>query len=164
MTENIYKIELNVTGMDAAPTEPTPTPGAKQGGGKSSGGKSRGGLRDVINYLRKEYPRATLAVGTAVGVAGTVISYAVGRVGVETGNYQLQNEVSAALKGIGIIGGLGAGVAFNPVLGGIAIGMTALTEGLKYRSYSWDRDYEGEMLGVRRERAGIGALSNRVRG
>ena len=162
MTENIYKIELNVTGMDATPTEPTPTP--KQGGGKSSGGKSRIGLRDVINYLRKEYPRATLAVGTAVGVAGTVISYAVGRVGVETGNYQLQNEVSAALKGIGILGGLGAGVAFNPVLGGIAIGMTALTEGLKYRSYSWDRDYEGEMLGVRRERAGIGALSNRVRG
>ena len=159
MTENIYKIELNVTGMDATPTEPAPTPRARQSGGKSSGG-----LRDVINYLRKEYPRATLAVGTAVGVAGTVISYAVGRVGVETGNYQLQNEVSAALKGIGIIGGLGAGVAFNPVLGGIAIGMTALTEGLKYRSYSWDRDYEGEMLGVRRERAGIGALSNRVRG
>ena len=159
MTENIYKIELNVTGMDATPTEPTPTPGAKQGSGKSSGG-----LRDAIKSLRKEYPRATLAVGTAVGVAGTVISYAVGRVGVETGNYQLQNEVSAALKGIGIIGGLGVGVAFNPVLGGIAIGMTALTEGLKYRSYSWDRDYEGEMLGVRRERAGIGALSNRVRG
>ena len=159
MTENIYKIELNVTGMDATPTDPTPTPGAKQGGGKSSGG-----LRDVIKGLRKEFPRATLAVGTAVGVAGTVISYAVGRVGVETGNYQLQNEVSAALKGFGIIGGLGVGVAFNPVLGGIAIGMTALTEGLKYRSYSWDRDYEGEMLGVRRERAGIGALSNRVRG
>lgn len=161
MTENIYKIELNVTGMDAAttPTKPTSTPRAKQSGSKSSGG-----LRDVINYLRKEYPKATLAVGTAVGVAGTVISYAVGRVGVETGNYQLQNEVSAALKGIGIIGGLGLGVAFNPVLGGIAIGMTALTEGLKYRSYSWDRDYEGEMLGVRRERAGIGALSNRVRG
>ena len=152
--------------MDAAatPTEPTPTPRARQGGSKSSGGKSHIGLRDVINYLRNEYPRATLAVGTAVGVAGTVISYAVGRVGVETGNYQLQNEVSAALKGFGIIGGLGAGVAFNPVLGGIAIGMTALTEGLKYRSYSWDRDYEGEMLGVRRERAGIGALSNRVRG
>ena len=159
MTENIYKIELNVTGMDATPTEPTPTPGAKQSGGKSSGG-----LRDAIKGLRKEYPRATLAVGTAVGVAGTVISYAVGRVGVETGNYQLQNEVSAALKGFGIIGGLGVGVALNPVLGGIAIGMTALTEGLKYRSYSWDRDYEGEMLGVRRERAGIGALSNRVRG
>ena len=159
MAENTYRIELNVTGIDATPTEPTPTPRAKQGGGKS-----RIGLRDVINYLRKEYPRATLAVGTAVGVAGTVISYAVGRVGVETGNYQLQNEVSAALKGIGILGGLGAGVAFNPVLGGIAIGMTALTEGLKYRSYSWDRDYEGEMLGVRRERAGIGALSNRVRG
>ena len=159
MTENIYKIELNVTGMDATPTEPTPTPGAKQSGGKSSGG-----LRDAIKGLRKEFPRATLALGTAVGVAGTVISYAVGRVGVETGNYQLQNEVSAALKGIGILGGLGAGVAFNPVLGGIAIGMTALTEGLKYRSYSWDRDYEGEMLGVRRERAGIGALSNRVRG
>ena len=159
MAENTYKIELNVTGMDATPTEPTPTPGAKQSGGKSSGG-----LRDVIKGLRKEYPRATLAVGTAVGVAGTVISYAVGRVGVETGNYQLQNEVSAALKGFGIIGGLGVGVAFNPVLGGIAIGMTALTEGLKYRSYSWDRDYEGEMLGVRRERAGIGALSNRVRG
>lgn len=164
MTENIYKIELNVTEMDATPTEPTPTPGAKQGGGKSSGGKSHIGLRDVINYLRKEYPKATLAVGTAVGVAGTVISYAVGRVGVETGNYQLQNEVSAALKGFGIIGGLGVGVALNPVLGSIAIGMTALTEGLKYRSYSWDRDYEGEMLGVRRERAGIGALSNRVRG
>lgn len=159
MTENVYKIELNVTGMDATPTEPTPTPGAKQGGGKSSGG-----LRDAIKSLRKEYPKATLAVGTAVGVAGTVISYAVGRVGVETGNYQLQNEVSAALKGFGIIGGLGVGVALNPVLGGIAIGMTALTEGLKYRSYSWDRDYEGEMLGVRRERAGIGALSNRVRG
>ena len=159
MTENIYKIELDVTGMDATPTEPTPTPRAKQSGGKSSGG-----LGDAIKSLRKEYPKATLAVGTAVGVAGTVISYAVGRVGVETGNYQLQNEVSAALKGIGIIGGLGVGVAFNPVLGGIAIGMTALTEGLKYRSYSWDRDYEGEMLGVRRERAGIGALSNRVRG
>ena len=159
MTENVYKIELNVTGMDATPTAPTPTPGAKQSGGKSSSG-----LRDLIKGLRKEFPRATLAVGTAVGVAGTVISYAVGRVGVETGNYQLQNEVSAALKGIGILGGLGAGVAFNPVLGGIAIGMTALTEGLKYRSYSWDRDYEGEMLGVRRERAGIGALSNRVRG
>ena len=159
MTENVYKIELNVTGMDATPTEPTPTPGAEKSGGKSSGG-----LGDAIKSLRKEFPRATLAVGTAVGVAGTVISYAVGRVGVETGNYQLQNEVSAALKGIGIIGGLGAGVAFNPVLGGIAIGMTALTEGLKYRSYSWDRDYEGEMLGVRRERAGIGALSNRVRG
>ena len=159
MTENVYKIELNVTGMDATPTEPSPTPGAKQGGGKSSGG-----LRDAIKSLRKEYPKATLAVGTAVGVAGTVISYAVGRVGVETGNYQLQNEVSAALKGFGIIGGLGVGVALNPVLGGIAIGMTALTEGLKYRSYSWDRDYEGEMLGVRRERAGIGALSNRVRG
>ena len=159
MTENVYKIELNVTGMDATPTEPTSTPSAEQGGGKSSGG-----LRDAIKSLRKEYPRATLAVGTAVGVAGTVISYAVGRVGVETGNYQLQNEVSAALKGFGIIGGLGVGVAFNPVLGGIAIGMTALTEGLKYRSYSWDRDYEGEMLGVRRERAGIGALSNRVRG
>lgn len=159
MTENVYKIELNVTGMDATPTKPTSTPGAKQGGGKSSGG-----LRDAIKNLRKEYPKATLAVGTAVGVAGTVISYAVGRVGVETGNYQLQNEVSAALKGFGIIGGLGVGVALNPVLGGIAIGMTALTEGLKYRSYSWDRDYEGEMLGVRRERAGIGALSNRVRG
>lgn len=159
MTENVYKIELNVTGMDATPTEPTPTPGAEQSGGKSSGG-----LRDAIKNLRKEYPKATLAVGTAVGVAGTVISYAVGRVGVETGNYQLQNEVSAALKGFGIIGGLGVGVALNPVLGGIAIGMTALTEGLKYRSYSWDRDYEGEMLGVRRERAGIGALSNRVRG
>lgn len=159
MTENIYKIELNVTGMDAAATEPTPTPRAKQ-----SGGKSGGGLRDLIKGLRKEFPRATLAVGTAVGVAGTVISYAVGRVGVETGNYQLQNEVSAAFKGIGIIGGLGAGVAFNPVLGSIAIGMTALTEGLKYRSYSWERGYEGEMLGVRRERAGIGALSNRVRG
>lgn len=159
MTENIYKIELNVTGMDATPTEPTPTPGAKQGGGKSSGG-----LRDAIKGLRKEYPKATLAVGTAVGVAGTVISYAVGRVGVETGNYQLQNEVSAALKGFGIIGGLGVGVALNPVLGGIAIGMTALTEGLKYRSYSWEKEYEGEMLGVRRERAGIGALSNRVRG
>lgn len=159
MAENVYKIELNVTGMDATPTEPTPTPGAKQGGGKSSGG-----LRDAIKNLRKEYPKATLAVGAAVGVAGTVISYAVGRVGVETGNYQLQNEVSAALKGFGIIGGLGVGVALNPVLGGIAIGMTALTEGLKYRSYSWDRDYEGEMLGVRRERAGIGALSNRVRG
>lgn len=159
MTENIYKIELNVTGMDATPTKPTSTPRAKQSGGKSSGG-----LRDVIKNLRKEYPKETLAVGTAVGVAGTVISYAVGRVGVETGNYQLQNEVSAALKGFGILGGLGAGVAFNPVLGGIAIGMTALTEGLKYRSYSWDRDYEGEMLGVRRERAGIGALSNRVRG
>lgn len=159
MAENVYKIELNVTGMDATPTEPTPTPSAKQSGGKSSGG-----LRDVIKNLRKEYPNETLAVGTAVGVAGTVISYAVGRVGVETGNYQLQNEVTAALKGIGIIGGLGVGVAFNPVLGGIAIGMTALTEGLKYRSYSWDRDYEGEMLGVRRERAGIGALSNRVRG
>lgn len=159
MTENIYKIELNVTGMDATPTEPTSTPGTEQGGGKSSGG-----LRDAIKSLRKEYPKATLAVGTAVGVAGTVISYAVGRVGVETGNYQLQNEVSAAFKGIGIIGGLGVGFALNPVLGGIAIGMTALTEGLKYRSYSWDRDYEGEMLGVRRERAGIGALSNRVRG
>ena len=159
MTENIYKIELNVTGMDATPTEPAPTPGAEQGGGKSSGG-----LRDAIKSLRKEYPKETLAVGTAVGVAGTVISYAVGRVGVETGNYQLQNEVSAALKGFGILGGLGAGVALNPVLGSIAIGMTALTEGLKYRSYSWDRDYEGEMLGVRRERAGIGALSNRVRG
>lgn len=159
MTENIYKIELNVTGMDATPTTPTSTPRAKQNGGKSGGG-----LRDLIKGLRKEFPRATLAVGTAVGVAGTVISYAVGRVGVETGNYQLQNEVSAALKGIGIIGGLGVGVAFNPVLGGIAIGMTALTEGLKYRSYSWERDYEGEMLGVRRERAGIGALSNRVRG
>lgn len=159
MTENVYKIELNVTGMDATPTKPTSTPRAKQSGGKSSGG-----LRDAIKNLRKEYPKATLAVGTAVGVAGTVISYAVGRVGVETGNYQLQNEVTAALKGIGIIGGLGVGVAFNPVLGGIAIGMTALTEGLKYRSYSWERDYEGEMLGVRRERAGIGALSNRVRG
>ena len=159
MTENVYKIELNVTGMDATPTEPTPTPGAKQSGGKSSGG-----LRDAIKSLRKEYPKETWAVGTAVGVAGTVISYAVGRVGVETGNYQLQNEVSAALKGFGIIGGLGVGVALNPVLGGIAIGMTALTEGLKYRSYSWDKEYEGEMLGVRRERAGIGALSNRVRG
>lgn len=161
MAENVYKIELNVTGMDAAttPTEPTPTPGAEQSGGKSSGG-----LRDAIESLRKKYPKATLAAGTAVGVAGTVISYAVGRVGVETGNYQLQNEVSAALKGFGIIGGLGVGVALNPVLGGIAIGMTALTEGLKYRSYSWDKEYEGEMLGVRRERAGIGALSNRVRG
>lgn len=159
MAENVYKIELNVTGMDATPTEPTSTPRAKQSGGKSSGG-----LRDAIKSLRKEYPKATLAVGTAVGVAGTVISYAVGRVGVETGNYQLQNEVSAALKGFGIIGGLGVGVALNPVLGSIAIGMTALTEGLKYRSYSWDKEYEGEMLGVRRERAGIGALSNRVRG
>lgn len=161
MAENTYKIELNVTGMDAAatPTEPTPTPGAEKSGGKSSGG-----LGDAIKRLRKEYPKTTLAVGTAVGVAGTVISYAVGRVGVETGNYQLQNEVSAALKGFGILGGLGAGVALNPVLGSIAIGMTALTEGLKYRSYSWERGYEGEMLGVRRERAGIGALSNRVRG
>lgn len=157
MAENTYKIELNVTGMDAAAT-----PTKKQGGG--SGDKSSGGIRGAISDLRKEYPKATLAAGAAVGVASQVITYQVGRVGIETGNYQLQNEVSAALKGFGIIGGLGVGVALNPALGGIAIGMTALSEGLKYRSYSWERKYEGEMLGIRQERAGIGALSNRVRG
>ena len=150
-----YRIDININGEGGAPN-------AKDDGSNPISAKEavqkEAARAKTIQRLKKAGKTALVAYGTQI------LTYQVGRVGIETGNYRKQAEYSAFLS-LGLQAfGIGAAMYANPLLGTIALGGLAINEGLKYRTYNYERTYEGAMLSVQRERAGIGFLSTHMRG
>ena len=150
-----YRIDININGEGGAPN-------AKDDGSNPISAKEaaqkEAARAKTIQRLKKAGKAALVAYGTQI------LTYQVGRVGIETGNYRKQAEYSAFLS-LGLQAfGVGAAMHANPLLGTIALGGLAINEGLKYRTYNYERTYESAMLGVQRERAGIGFLSSHMRG
>lgn len=150
-----YRIDININGEGGAPN-------AKDDGSNPISAKEaaqkEAARAKTIQRLKKAGKAALVAYGTQI------LTYQVGRVGIETGNYRKQAEYSAFLS-LGLQAfGIGAAMYANPLLGTIALGGLAINEGLKYRTYNYERTYESAMLGVQRERAGIGFLSSHMRG
>lgn len=150
-----YRIDININGEGGAPN-------AKDDGSNPISAKEaaqkEAARAKTIQRLKKAGKAALVAYGTQI------LTYQVGRVGIETGNYRKQAEYSAFLS-LGLQAfGVGAAMYANPLLGTIALGGLAINEGLKYRTYNYERTYESAMLGVQRERAGIGFLSSHMRG
>ena len=150
-----YRIDININGEGGAHN-------AKDDGSNPISAKEaaqkEAARAKTIQRLKKAGKAALVAYGTQI------LTYQVGRVGIETGNYRKQAEYSAFLS-LGLQAfGVGAAMHANPLLGTIALGGLAINEGLKYRTYNYERTYESAMLGVQRERAGIGFLSSHMRG
>lgn len=151
-----YRIDININGEGGAPNAKNDS-----GTGAMSAKEAAEARAATIQKLKKV---GKTAAGAAVAYGTQILTYQVGRVGVETGNYRKQAEYSAFLS-LGLQAfGIGAAMYANPLLGTIALGGLAINEGLKYRTYNYERTYESAMLGVQRERAGIGFLSSHMRG
>lgn len=151
-----YRIDININGEGSAPNAKNDS-----GTGAMSAKEAAEARAATIQKLKKV---GKTAAGAAVAYGTQILTYQVGRVGVETGNYRKQAEYSAFLS-LGLQAfGIGAAMYANPLLGTIALGGLAINEGLKYRTYNYERTYESAMLGVQRERAGIGFLSTHMRG
>lgn len=154
--KKVYEMTLDVTGLG----------GQRKIGTSSQASQSPNSTQPTQSTTGALLQPKTgkVVAGAAVAYAGQIITYQVGRVGVETGNYQKQNEASAFLKLGTTAVGLGTAFAVNPLLGAVALGGMVISQGLSYRTYEYERNYEGQMLSVKRERAGIGFLSSHVRG
>lgn len=117
-------------------------------------------VRAKINSVKK-----TVNATGAGMIASMVINYKIGRVGVETGNQQVQSEINAAKS----VAGLGIGLAGSFIFGGIGgLALAGIGAGigmlLKYDSFNYEKDVYNRVLDIQRERAGIDYLTiNRSR-
>ena len=153
---NRYRIDIHVKGLGSEPVAKKELTAEQKAAKEAAEARAA-----TIQQLKKV---GKTAAGAAVAYGTQILTYQVGRVGVETGNYRKQAEYSAFLS-VGLQAfGIGAAMYANPLLGTIALGGLAINEGLKYRTYNYERTYEGAMLSVQRERAGIGFLSTHMRG
>ena len=126
------------------------------GGGGTGGGSSTNPVKAFIQQARK-------AVGY-MGIGTSIIQladYSVGRVGVETGNMQLQRDINKWKRYIGLGGGLGMSLAFGGLAGGVAYGLSlGVSAAIQADTYEYNKRMSDTQLTIMRERA---ATYNRSR-
>lgn len=114
------------------------------------------GEEESVGKLIKKSVAATGVVSMGVKAVNHITS----RVGVETGNRQIQDEINAAKQ----VGGqalmiLGGFIAGGAVGGMAAIGGVVLDYALQYSDYAYAQGLEADVLSIRRERMGVGNMA-----
>lgn len=150
MAENVYELNININGGSRRKS----TSGMSNGAASTSGTES-GGVLSSIKGFYKDTKKLLNTTGVAL-VAGSVINYTTSRVGITTGNYQRQQEITAnkqiaghvlAVIGASFAGGVGGGL--------LAVGAIGLFYWQQYDTYNFNRRAEAAQLSIRREREGL---------
>lgn len=150
MAENVYELNININGGSRRKS----TAGMSNGAASTSGTES-GGVLSSIKGFYKDTKKLLNTTGVAL-VAGSVINYTTSRVGITTGNYQRQQEITAnkqiaghvlAVIGASFAGGVGGGL--------LAVGAIGLSYWQQYDTYNFNRRAEAAQLSIRREREGL---------
>lgn len=120
-------------------------------------------VRETLQSVIKTTKSLAAATGVSI-VAGQVLNYVSGRVEIETGNSQLQDEINAAKK----IGGQISAIAMGAIFGGLAgAGLATLSVGVDYMlsvdSYNFNKKLNAAQLSIQRERAGLAWAVNNSR-
>lgn len=120
-------------------------------------------VRETLQSVIKTTKSLAAATGVSI-VAGQVLNYVTGRVEIETGNSQLQDEINAAKK----IGGQISAIAMGAIFGGLAgAGLATLSVGVDYMlsvdSYNFNKKLNAAQLSIQRERAGLAWAVNNSR-
>lgn len=152
MESNEYVIRLDASALKDSTSD---------GNGGSSAQKSVKkvteplSFRDQVKQLRGDLQKTGVTM-----VAGMAIDYVTSRVGVTTGNYQLQAEISAGKRVLGTVAGIGAAFFFGGagagILATVGVGLSAY---LQYDQYRYERNQYEEILSIQRERAGIDMIA-----
>lgn len=150
---NNYKIELvNKTGEEAdgyASSFPDKTASAESTAKPSKGAEDSGKWKTpaALKTFAKVY------AGTAL--ARSVFRYEMSRVGVRTGNSDLQDKINYGLELAGQIGGVAGAFAIGgPAAGALALAAVGISYAQKYDQYNYNREWEGISLQQSRLRAG----------
>lgn len=144
VTINIYASEGNGSGF------------SDMGSGSDVGGTPLNPVKAFMQNARKAV--AFAGIGTSII---QLADYSVGRVGVETGNMQLQRDINIAKRSIGLAGAGIASIAAGGIVGGLAFGLSlGVSAAMQADTYEFNKRMSDTQLTIMRERA---ATYNRSR-
>lgn len=148
MDENTLTLNININ--DGTSAAGNISNGTVQGSDSNSGG--------VLSSIRGFYSNAKNLLNTTgvALVASSAINYTTSRVGITTGNYQKQQEITANKQ----VAGQLAAVGVSTLMGGVGAGLLAaagigLSYYYAYDSYNFNRRAESAQLAIQREREGL---------
>ena len=142
-----------------AETDPQVTINIYASEGSGSGFSDMGSGSDVggtpLNPVKAFMQNARKAVAFA-GIGTSIIQladYSVGRVGVETGNMQLQRDINIAKRSIGLAGAGIAAIAAGGIVGGLAFGLSlGVSAAMQADTYEYNKRMSDTQLTIMRER------------
>lgn len=126
------------------------------GGGKSKmqvGGAKADEGTSATNGIQDIWKKAK-SIGV-VAIGAQIVSYATSRVGVETGNQQLQDEINGWTSVVKKSIAIGGAFLVNPILGFTALASTAVSFGTQAHTFNYEHNMENIALKQVRERGGI---------
>lgn len=143
-----------------AETDPQVTINIYASEGNGSGFSDMGSGSDVgatpLNPVKAFMQNARKAVAFA-GIGTSIIQladYSVGRVGVETGNMQLQRDINIAKRSTGLAGAGIAAIAAGGIVGGLAFGLSlGVSAAMQADTYEYNKRMSDTQLTIMRERA-----------
>ena len=150
MAENVYELNININGGSRRKS----TSGTTSDAASTSSTES-GGVLSSIKGFYKDTKKLLNTTGVAL-VAGTVINYTTSRVGITTGNYQRQQEITANKQIAAQLLVIGGNLAMQNYIGaGIAAVGIGLSYWQQYDTYNFNRRAEAAQLSIKREREGL---------
>lgn len=152
MADNVYELNININGGGRRSSS------VSASGTSSVSTESKGILSSVQDFY-KDTKRLLNTTGVAL-VVGSVINYQTSRVGITTGNYQRQQEITANKQIAGqLVAIVGSVLGKNYIGAGLAAVGIGLSYYQAYDSYNFSRKAEAATLAIRREREGLISVS-----